>query len=307
MVHLAPRAPHHNLRSGSAGYSGCVPQKEIVPLQSAVVDREIVLGVPDPRLRAHVKGYCGYVESGPGLIRRVQLPSPTVELIVGFGPPVRIAYPHQDGSMARMTSFVAGLHDSRAIAESTGQQGVQIKLTPLGAYMVLGVPMDTLTNRALELEQVLGRFAASLTERLYETPSWEARFRLLDALLARRLAAAREPSPAVTWAWRRLIETNGRLDVSTLTEELGSSRQYLVSRFRKEVGLPPKTLARILRLQSAVRMLERDSQPRLTEVAQESGYFDQAHFNRDFRKLTGGTPTEFLAGRLPDGTGVVCR
>jgi len=291
-------------RADRAGYGVQVLQEAF---QSAGV-RRVVLGVPDPRLRPHVMGYCGYSESGSGLIRRVQVPSPGVGLIVGFGPPVQIAYPrHPAGSMAHATSFVAGLHDSHAIAESAGQQGVQISLTPLGAYMVLGVPMDTLANRAVELEQVLGGFAARLTEQLYETPTWEARFRVLDAVLARRLAAAREPSPAVSWAWRRLIETSGRLDIRTLTDELGSSRQYLVGRFRKELGLPPKTLARILRLQSAIRVLERDGHPSLTEVAHESGYFDQAHFNRDFRTLTGSTPTEFLAGRLPDGAGVVCR
>jgi AraC-like DNA-binding protein len=206
----------------------------------------------------------------------------------------------------RVTSFVAGLHDSYAVAESSGwQHGVQIDLTPIGAHMLLGVAMDSLANRVIELEQILGRFAARLAEQLYETASWQARFDVLDAAIASRVAGAREPSPAISWAWRRLTETGGRLSIGALADEVGSSRQYLVTRFREEVGLPPKSLARILRFQRAIRLLESDDGARLTRVAHECGYHDQAHFNRDFREFAGSTPSGFLARRLPDRAGVL--
>jgi AraC-like DNA-binding protein len=254
-----------------------------------------------------VQGYCGYFESAVGLTPRVELSSGVVGLIVGFGPPVGIAYPrHRSGSTARVTSFVAGLHDSYAVAELTGwQHGVQIDLTPIGAHMLLGVPMDSIANRVVELEHVLGRFAARLAEQLYETASWPARFDVLDAAIASRLAAAREPSPAISWAWRRLNKTGGRLGIGALADELGSSRQYLVTKFREEVGLPPKTVARILRFQRAIQLLEREDEARLMRVAHECGYYDQAHFNRDFRNFAGSTPSEFLARRLPDRGGVL--
>ena len=266
----------------------------------------MAFGAPDPRLRTHVKGYCGYVESTSCPIVRVALPSPSVGLLVGFGPPVRIGYPvARAGPKVRVTSFVAGLHDSYAVVESAGwQQGVQVDLTPIGAHMLVGVPMSTLANQVVELGEVLGRCAARLVEQLGETASWERRFGLIDALLATRLAAAREPSPAISWAWRRLNESGGRLSVAALAAELGSSRQYLVARFREEIGLPPKTMARILRVQRAVRLLQRDREPRLAAIARECGYYDQAHLNRDFRQFAGSTPTEYLSRRLPGGAGV---
>jgi hypothetical protein len=131
----------------------------------------------------------------------------------------------------RVTSFVAGLHDSYAVAESSGwQHGVQIDLTPIGAHMLLGVAMDSLANRVIELEQILGRFAARLAEQLYETASWQARFDVLDAAIASRVAGAREPSPAISWALGRLTETGGRLSIGALADEVGSSRQYLATR-----------------------------------------------------------------------------
>jgi AraC-like DNA-binding protein len=297
--------------SGAFGAGGATSSATrpvaVVRCDSAAGRREVVLGNCCPSLRAHVRGYCGYFESGAGLVPRVELSSGTVGVIVGFGPPVGIAYPrHRSGSTARVTSFVAGLHDSYAVAESTGwQHGVQIDLTPIGAHMLLGVPMDSLANRVIELEQILGRFATGLAEQLYDTASWQARFDVLDAAIASRLAAAREPSPATCWAWRRLTETGGRLGIGALADELGSSRQYLVTRFREEVGLPPKTLARILRFQRAVRVLERGDEARLARVAHECGYYDQAHFNRDFRQFSGSAPSEFVARRLPDRAGVL--
>jgi AraC-like DNA-binding protein len=279
----------------------------VVSYDSASGQREMMFRGPCPALRAHVWGYCGYFESTAGRTRRVELSSGVVGLIIGFGPPVGIAYPRlRSGSTAHVTSFVAGLHDSYAVAESTGwQHGVEIDLTPIGAHMLLGVPMDSLANRVVELEHVLGRFAARLAEQLYETESWPARFDLLDAAIASRLAAAREPAPAISWAWRRLNETGGRLGIGALADELGSSRQYLVTKFREAIGLPPKTLARILRFQRAIQLLERADHARLTRVARECGYYDQAHFNRDFHHFAGSTPSEFLARRLPDRGGVL--
>lgn len=278
----------------------------VAPCDSVPGGRELVLGEPCPAVRAHVRGYCGYLEPSTGLAPRVELSSGSVGLIVGFGPPVAIAYPRHRSAPRRVTSFVAGLHDSYAVAESPGgQHGVQIDLTPIGAHMLLGVSMDGLTNRVVDLEELLGPFALRLAEQLYESPTWQARFDLLDATIANRLATAREPSPAISWAWRRLTETRGRLGIGALADELGASRQYLAIRFREELGLGPKTLSRILRFQHAVGLLARDDSALLTRIAHDCGYYDQAHFNRDFREFAGSTPREFLARRLPDGAGVL--
>jgi AraC-like DNA-binding protein len=268
--------------------------------------REIVLRAACPVLRAYVRGYCGYAESAASSVRRVQPSSSTVGLIIGFGPPVGITYPRHSGSSpARFTSFVAGLHATYAVVESSGRQyGVQIDLTPIGAHLLLDVPMVSLANRVVELDQVLGPFAAQLAGQLFDAQTWAARFDVLDAALVRRLPSGREPSPVTDRAWRRLTDTSGQLSIGMLTAELGVSRQYLAARFRDEVGLPPKTVARILRFQRAIDLLGPDD-AQLTQVARDCGYFDQAHFNRDFQELAGSTPTDFRARRLADGAGVL--
>ena len=129
-------------------------------------------------------------------------------------------------------------------------------------------------------------------------------FDLLDSLFAARFAEARAPSDDVAWAWRILDSTHGRAPIGWICDRLGRSRRHLASRFREQIGLPPKTVARILRFDRAVELLGRDGAD-LADVAFECGYYDQAHLNRDFRDFAGKPPGIFVRQIVPDGGVVV--
>jgi AraC-like DNA-binding protein len=281
---------------------------------------EMVSWPAAPRLRRYVLGYCGYEEETVGFTRRRELPSGEVILIIGFGPELRTKYPDlSPGRDATARSFVAGLHDTHCIVETPGTQaGIQVNMTPIGAHLLLGVPMHELTNRVVELDNLLGGAAPLLVERLYHASDWETRFALIDEALVRRLDRARPASPDVAWAWRRIVERRGRMAVAELCDELGCSRRHLARRFGEQVGVAPKTYARVLRFQRAVHMLgHRDGENWMDareyragrrmswgEVALECGYFDQAHMNRDFRLLAGASPRQLATSLLPDGGGL---
>jgi AraC-like DNA-binding protein len=195
--------------------------------------------------------------------------------------------------------------DSHAVTEFSGVlRGIQVDLTPPAAHMLLGVPMRELEDLVVGFEDVVGRDGAGLIDRLNDTEDWELRFDLLDEFIGRRLEDARRPAPDAVWAWRRLSETEGRLPIGELAGEIGCSRRHLVSRFREHVGPAPKTAARILRFRRVLRLLDERSRSGLGEVAQDCGYYDQAHLNRDFRELAGTTPTAFAASTLSDHLGV---
>lgn len=260
---------------------------------------------PHPLLGAHVLSYCGFAETTSGFTVRQEVPWAGVVLIVGFGPPVRIDYLRDKTRSITCTSFVAGLHDEHVLVASSGSQYcMQINLTPLGAYTILGLPMAELANRSVALEDVLGAGAELLVEELRDTRDWDARFDLLDATFVARLAEGRPPAAPVAWAWRRLDETGGRLEIGSLALELGWSRKHLIARFREQIGLPPKTLARVVRFSRAMGLLTSDEPIGLAQIAYRCGYYDQAHLNRDFREFAGATPTDVLSRRLPDGGGI---
>jgi AraC-like DNA-binding protein len=281
------------------------PAVEVVSHDSPLGRWEMASRDPDPRLRGHVRDYVGYVEVTPGPLRRREVPSADITLIISFGPAIRVGGPGAAGAPAqRRTSFVAGLHDAPVLTEHAGyQHGIEVRLTPLAARRLFGVPMDLLANQVVALEDLLGRDAGELVERLHDAPGWAPRFALLDAAIARRLDATRPPSPGVSWAWGRLHETHGAVPIGTLAGELGWSRRHLAAQFREQVGLPPKLLARILRFDRVIALLRQADPERWAEVAYDCGYYDQAHFNRDFRQFADSTPSAFLASRMPDAGG----
>jgi AraC-like DNA-binding protein len=265
---------------------------------------EMLRAEPDPRLRPHVLGYCGYAEETAAFSRRRELATANAVLVVGFDGPLEVSFPAL-GEDLRAAAFVSGVSDSYAVVDSFGsQRGVQVDLTPLGAFMLLGRPMHELANRAVALEDVLGPEGERLPERLDDAAGWDARFSAVEEVLLRRFSVARPATPDVAWAWRRLVQSEGRLAVGELAAELRCSRRHLGARFGEQIGLPPKTLARLLRFGRAVRLLRAVPRPELARIATECGYYDQAHLNRDFRDFAGMTPSAFLAARLPDGGGV---
>jgi AraC-like DNA-binding protein len=193
----------------------------------------------------------------------------------------------------RFSSFAAGLHDRQVTTEHGGRSfGIHVDLSPTAAYMLFGLPMHSLAQRVVSLEDVLDE--PSLADRLHDADGWAGRFRLLDAIIAKRLAEARPPSAGVVWAWQRLLETDGSVAIGTLAEQLGWSRKRIVARFREEVGLPPKTVARLLRFDRARTLAERRESPDWGRIAVECGYYDQSHLINAFRAVTGRTPGTFF-------------
>jgi AraC-like DNA-binding protein len=273
-----------------------------------MVDRPVVIrdrggwleasGPPHRALRPLLRAYQGYFEPVAVPARMRTLPTRGAVVIVNLGPPMRLATPSD--AATEYGSFVAGLHDGHGeYTTPGGQHGIQLDVTPLGAYTLFGVPMARITNAAAELPDVLGAGAAELVERLAETPSWAARFDLMDAFLLRRLEIGPVPAPEVARAWRLLDGTGGAVGVARLAEEVGWSRRYLTQRFTEQAGLPPKVMGRVLRFRRAIGLLSNGGLGP-AEAAAACGYYDQAHLNREFRALAGCTPSQLLGGMLEE-------
>jgi AraC-like DNA-binding protein len=254
---------------------------------------ELATRAPHPPLAPHIRSLAGWRERADGPVRRAELPGGRIVLVVSLGPTLDV-----DGR--RFGSFVAGLHDAPALTEHAGEgHGIQAYLTPLGARRLLGMPMAELTGHVVELEDLIGRSADELAERLAAVPSWSARLTLFERAIAERVLQAPPVGPELEWAWRRLQQA---VSIGRLADELGWSRRHLTAMVHRELGMAPKPLARLLRFERAVQRL-REGAP-LADAALDSGYYDQAHFNRDFKRFAGRTPTEYLVASVQDITSV---
>jgi AraC-like DNA-binding protein len=193
-----------------------------------------------------------------------------------------------------VSSFVVGMYDEPAVTEHEGAAGgVQIDLTPAGARALLATPLDELRNRVVPLDAFPSVALDRLVDRLLDAPGWEAQVEVLDAELRPAIAAGPALTPQVAAVERRL-RADPSVRIGSLAEEVGWTRATLVERFRREVGLPPKTLARLLRFRSAAAQLGSGSTP-IARVAVECGYADQAHLTREVRAFAGCTPRQLVA------------
>jgi AraC-like DNA-binding protein len=257
---------------------------------------------PHPRLRGFVSEYEGYTQGTDQPMSMLEVPFAGVPLIISFGTSYDIV--DSAGASERHQTFVAGMQDSWCVVESGRRSlGMQVNFTPIGARMFLGVSMESITNRTVELEDVFGHSVRSVVEQLQSTPNWSSRFDLLDRLIASsRLDAAPETPAPVLWAWNKLKSSSGNVSISGLAGDAGYSHKHLISRFRDQIGLPPKTVARVLRFDRAVQKMKRGEHiANWLDLADECGYFDQAHMIRDFREFAGMTPADFQARRLDFG------
>ncbi len=253
---------------------------------------------PSPRLRPYVLGAIeGWEQTNAARTQLREVPFPGVPLILGLETAWEIDGPKTN---ERESSFVAGLHAAPTLVRPSAPSWacVELRLTPIAAHRIFGLPMHELANRTVALAGVAPE-ADQLVERLSEA-RWPERFDLVEQFLLRRLDAAREPPRGVEWSWQELRRTDGRAAIGELASELGWSHRRLIARFREQVGLAPKAVARVMRFDRAAQAL-RSAAAGLAEVAYECGYYDQAHMNRDFRELGGTTPDEFRSSLLDSG------
>lgn len=251
-----------------------------------------VHGPPGPHLRDVVASYAEYEETAVVPVARREVPGPTGVLVIELAGPL-LAAGAAETDQAPVWAFLGSPGRGPALTWHAGHQHcVEVRLTLLGAYRLFG-PLGDLAGRIAPLDALWGRVGARLPERLVAAGVWERRFDVLDDVLGAALGA--EPDPEVAHAWQRLASTAGAVPVGELVLETGWGRGRLATRFRAQTGLTPRAAATLLRFSRATELLRSDRS--LAEVALTCGYYDQSHFNRDFRALAGCSPTTWLSAQ----------
>ncbi|GII86157.1 AraC family transcriptional regulator [Sphaerisporangium siamense] len=253
------------------------------------VHGEAAWDVASPRRPSRVAGVtmAGFGVRALDALRMVPHPAVTLLLEFGAGSPVvdYAAGRRQRGSVAAGPGMGSG---GAVWARGENVECVQVRLSPVIARAILGASPADLGGAVVALDDLWGREASRIRERLGDLSSWEDRFALTDALLARRHEAGSPVDPEVTWAWRRIVGGRGLVRVDRLAAEVGWSRKRLWSRFHAQVGLPPKRAAKLVRFDHAAHRLVTGECA--AAVAVDAGYADQSHLHRDVMAFTGTTP-----------------
>ncbi|MEO8200644.1 MAG: helix-turn-helix domain-containing protein [Gemmatimonadota bacterium] len=245
---------------------------------------------PATPLLGCVLSYHDYTERVRWSAPRIEYAAALVPLIINLGPPFRLSDMQATPGVLH-SSFAAGIFDGPVVSESTGpSRCIQVNLTPLGASRLLGLPLGSIVRTVVPLEDIMAGLASELAERLEESPTPEKRFALLDRTLGAMLAKSPESGAEMQWTWDQLEASGGQRDIGGIAEELGWSRKRLIRSFNEWIGVPPKTIARMIRFQRLQSLLRREPGTTWSQAAVRSGYFDQSHLIRDCRQFTGVTP-----------------
>jgi len=237
------------------------------------------------------------------------LPSGQSQLLINLGPP---QYRIEPGPPERRIRFVdvwySGLHQGPIDTEAPhGTALLGIAFSARGTYPWLGQRLEGLADRIIPLADALGDGVLTLRERLLNTPKTAQRFELVERWLNARLSPRQAVHPAVRWGVDRIANTCGRMAVSTLATETGYTRKHLAGLFLQQVGLSPKALCRVHRFRGALGLLNGAGQVPWAALADQCGYYDQAHLANDFRAFSGLTPGELVRQSRPDPLSVVVR
>lgn len=169
---------------------------------------------------------------------------------------------------------------------------VGVEFYPWGAIRLLGPLTSNALNPCTIPAQVSPAFAARMQRLLVAGQQDEALRALEEWLLARAARIDLEPTPAVLAA-TRLIETGGLGTVANLADGVGLSVRQLERQFREQVGMSPKSLARLTRFEAAQHRISAGRELSFTHLAHDLGYADQAHFTREFRAFAAQSPRGF--------------
>ena len=265
---------------------------------------ESAVALPHPSLRPYVRRYVGGSEETHQPLCRRELPTEIAPVVINFGAPFRMFDPAHPSKSVDLRSFATGAFDTYVLVEATGPYScVQIDFTVLGARVFLQQPLQPLANREVPLDTVLGSEAARLEDELVAARTWAARFDILDRVILARIAQTIVVPERVAYAWHRLVASDGQTSIGVLARETGWSHKHFIAQFTEQLGIAPKAMARVLRFGRAAELLKVSDRGRFADIAYACGYYDQAHFTRDFRAFAGVTPSELLSSRLPNRGG----
>lgn len=260
---------------------------------------EYVGRVPAPPLDQFIDDI--YCLTGVPRHRRMNVPPmPSAHLFVNLGGPARLWDSDPSVPPAALTDgWFMGVWTRRFEIEYPARvRLVGVHFKPWGMSPFVDLPATDLRDRWAPADAVWRRFPDRVRDRLGDIASATETLRVVEEeLLSRLVEAPSRGLDLVRHAGGRLEASHGVIPIGTLAAAAGVSGNHLATQFTSHVGVTPKRVARIYRFARLILSVDAQRPVDWSQLAQTAGYFDQAHFSREFKDFTGHTPTEYLALR----------
>ncbi len=221
------------------------------------------------------------------------VPDGRCELIFHHGTPYR-ERDAQGAFVSQPRLLFAGQLTRPLHLRAAGHTGVTaIRFRPAGAWFYIGVPLDRFTDNRIALEDILGADDARLLLQALDHAPPDAHAAILQQHAARRMRTLAAPADSIV---EDIVAGLLRGDpLPDLLHKAAIGMRSLQRRFRRVVGVPPRTLAAVLRFRRVFDAFHASPPGTWSAAAQEAGYFDHPQMARDFQRFVGCTPSQFVA------------
>ena len=251
---------------------------------------------PLDRFIEHLWFYDGY---DPDHTMERLLPDGTTEIVINLQPVPKRLFNRDDFDRAHAfhKSWISGKQTRYIVIEATSQSSMMgVHFRPWGTYPFLGFHVSELTDQVIELDLLWGD-ANSLREQLLDTPTVAGKFAVLEAFLAARFRGQPRSFRSVERAMQLMLRSPHGMAMRDLAAAIGITPKHLITQFDRFVGLKPKLCERIGKFQGVLSTIERRQRVDWVQVALMCGYYDQAHFIKDFKAFSGLNPSRYLVDR----------
>ena len=251
--------------------------------------------LPHPDLESLVKCYWTLdVPAEPASAKQRILPDGCIEMFFILGDDVK-RYTSEDAFVLQPRAMVLGQITEPLFIQPTGMvKTFAARFYPYGFANFTAVPMNDLANKETPLTVLFEeRDALQLERDIVAAAGTPERISILNGFLLQKLKDKHVIAGILRSTIDAILSTKGSVPISLILKEAASKRRQLERSFSKQVGVSPKQLGKIIRLQAALKMMLDAHAENLTSIAYEREYYDQSHFIKDFKEFTGVSPKEF--------------
>jgi AraC-like DNA-binding protein len=200
-----------------------------------------------------------------------------------------------DGHLNRDTCILDGTNTVAKRVKFKGMlKAIGIRFKPAGANLFFSSPLSEIKNESICLSDATFMKYSDLYSRLGKSKTLYEKVSVIEEWLCRSAQSEKRISNAVDKSLMLIRRHNGLLPIQSVAEQIGYHQRKIERLFNSQVGMTPKEYSQNLRIEQARKKIKSGVDCSFAMIADELGYFDQAHFIKQFKKIEGITPREYL-------------
>lgn len=249
---------------------------------------------PSSKLKPYIKQYWGFenvLEKGLQYSQGI-IPSGLPELIFYFDKRPDA----QNRNLEENVLLNVQQNDYYDLIISENLSIFSVTFHPYGIHQFFNIPLHELQNKSVPLAYVDKRWSNLVEQKLEGSKYFQGRVEIIEAHLLRLLYSNLNQRDFLRMSYiiDLIRKTNGSIDIDTLADDACLSRKQFERKFSEIIGISPKQYLKIIRFQYAIHIKNKTTGKNLTELAYDSGYYDQSHFIGDFKMFSGLTPKQLF-------------